>query len=102
MLDAMVNTLNLSRYLANQVMHYRSRSLDNVSIKIAHFPVSSDLKPSEEAPIMDMLIKAINNGKHDQAWLKQQSSKQTRMLQRTHNTNTVWGNSKHLYTYTDA
>lgn len=60
MLDAMVNTLNLSRYLANQVMHYRSRSLDNVSIKIAHFPVSSDLKPSEEAPIMDMLIKAIN------------------------------------------
>ena len=56
MLDAMVNTLNLSRYLANQVMHYRSRSLDNVSIKIAHFPVSSDLKPSEEAPIMDMLI----------------------------------------------
>ena len=41
-------------------MHYRARTLGNISLKIAHFPVSSDLKPSEEAPIVDMIIKEIS------------------------------------------
>ena len=63
LLEAMVNLVNLVRFLATQVMHVRARSLDNVSIKIAQYPVSSALKPSDEGPILDTLIKMLNSTK---------------------------------------